>query len=93
MTIDDLREQGVLLPEEEWGKHSLKTTAPRLPLAVALLVATAGCALMLLGDGGILTWVGVALFIVTLYASTWMLDRAVARQRERARRERAHRDT
>lgn len=89
MTIDDLREQGVLLPEQEWGKHSLKTTAQRLPLAAAMLVATASCVLMLLGNGGRLTWVGVALFIVTLYAVTWMLDRAVARQRERVRRERA----
>lgn len=89
MTIDDLRDQGVLLPEEEWGKHSLKTTVPRLPLAAALLVATLGCLLMFLGNGGLLTWVGVAVFIITLYAVTWMLDRAVAQQRERVRRERA----
>jgi hydrogenase-4 membrane subunit HyfE len=89
MTIEDLREQGVLLPEEEWDKHSLKTTVRKLPLAIALLVATASCVLMFLGDGGRLTWVGVAVFILTLYAVTWLLDRAVARQRERVRRESA----
>ncbi len=88
MSIEDLREQGVLLPEEEWGEHELETTVPQLPLAIALAVAALAIGTAILGDGGPLTWIGVAAFILTLYVLTWMFDRAVRRQRERVRRER-----
>lgn len=89
MTIEDLREQGVLLPEEEWGSHRLETTVPQVPLAVAFLVAAAALVAAYLGDGGAATWIGVGVFLASLYAITWMVDRAVFRQRRRVRRERA----
>jgi len=92
VSIDDLREQGVLLPEEEWGEHALETTVHVLPLAVGFAVAAASLAVIYLGDGGILTWVGSAIFLVALYAVVWMCDQAVLRQRERFREERRHAD-
>jgi Flp pilus assembly protein TadB len=88
MTIEDLREQDVLLPEEEWGRHRLETTVPEWPLAAAFLVAAASLVVAYLGDGGTTTWIGVGVFLVTLYLITWLVDRAVLRQRERFRRER-----
>jgi uncharacterized membrane protein YhhN len=88
VTIEDLREQGVLLPEEEWGTHSLETTTRPWGLMAAFLVAAAGLVVALLGDGGALTWAGIGTFLVMLYALTWMCDRAVVRQRRRVRRER-----
>lgn len=88
MTLEDLREHGVLLPEEEWGQHSLETTAREWVLGVGLLLAAASLVLALVGAGGLLTWVGVAAFLVLFFVITWLLDRAVLRQRARVRRER-----
>lgn len=88
MTIEDLREQGVLLPEEEWGSHRLETTVPEWPLAGAFLVAASSLVATYLGDGGLATWIGVVVFLVTIYLITWLADRAVLEQRERFRRER-----
>lgn len=88
MTLEDLREQDVLLPEEEWGAHRLETTVPEWPLAATFAVAAAALVAAYLGDGGTLTWIGVVVFLVTLYAITWIVDRAVLRQRRRFRRER-----
>ena len=90
MSIDDLREQGVLLPEEEWGEHELRTTVHVVPLAAGFMVAVASLVVIYVGDGGMLTWVGSGVFLVALYAVTWMCDRAVLRQRERFREERRH---
>ena len=88
MTIEDLREQGVLLPEEEWGSHSLETTTRSWGLLAAFLTAAASLVVALLGDGGLPTWAGIGTFLVMLFALTWMCDRAVVRQRRRVRRER-----
>lgn len=88
MTIEDLREQGVLLPEEEWGAHRLETTTSEGVLLAAFAVALAALVLAYVGAGGILTWVGTGVFLVDLYAITWMCDRAILRQRRRVRRER-----
>lgn len=89
MTLEDLREQGVLLPEEEWGEHQLVTTAPSAALGFAFLTAAGACLLALLGDGGLLTWIGMGIFVAALLAITVICDRAVARQRRRVERERA----
>lgn len=88
MTIEDLEEQGVLLPEEEWGVHELETTTPEIPLAAAFVAAVGFWLMIYLGDGQLLTWVGTGLFLATLYAITWICDRAVLRQREKFREER-----
>lgn len=88
MSLDDLREHGVLLPEEEWGTHSLATTVPALPALVTFLAAAAGLVLILLGDGRPLTWAGVALFLAAFFTLTWLCDRAVRAQRRRVRKAR-----
>ena len=91
MTLEDLREHGILLPEEEWGTHRLATTTPRVPFLLALIVAVASWVVALWGEGGLATWMGIAAFIVTFFVITWMLDRAVLRQRRRVRSERKER--
>jgi len=88
MTIEDLKEQGVLLPEEEWGVHELETTTPEVPLALAFAAAVGFWLMIYLGDGQLLTWVGTGLFLLDMFAITWICDRAVREQRERSRRER-----
>lgn len=91
MSLDDLREHGVLLPEDEWGTRELATTVPLLRALVAFLAAVAGLALAYAGDGTTLTWIGVALFLVAFFALTWLCDRAVRAQRRRVRRGRRQR--
>lgn len=88
MTLEDLREHGVLLPEEEWGAHRLESTTRQAPLLMAFGVAAGSLVATYMGDGGTWTWVGTGAFLVLLLAITWMCDRAVDRQRERVRRER-----
>lgn len=92
MTLEDLREHGVLLPEEEWGEHELETTVPEWPLLGAFLAAAALWVLAYLGEGGIVTALSVAGFLALLLAVTWMCDRAITRQRERFREERRSAD-
>lgn len=88
MSFEDLRDQGVLLPEREWGEHRLKTTLHTVPLLAAFAGAVAGLVLIWAGDGSGLTWAGVGLFLASLFALTWTCDRAVLAQRRRVRRER-----
>lgn len=88
MTLEDLREQGVLIPEEEWGRHRLETTTHRVPLLLAFLLSGAALAAAFVGDGGAITWIGMGAFLAGLFAIVWMCDRAVVRQRRRVRRER-----
>lgn len=87
MTLEDLQQHGVLLPENEWGEHSLETTTRQWGLAVAFLTAAAALIAALLGDGGLLTWIGIGAFLVMFFAITWMCDRAVLRLRQRIQRE------
>jgi len=83
MGLEDLREQGVLLPEKRWGKHELTSTVARWWLLSALVAAAGGVGTALVGDGGPLTWVGVGVFLVALSTATILCDRAVTKQRRR----------
>jgi hypothetical protein len=88
MTLEDLQQQGVLLPEEEWGEHALTSTVPRLTVLGLLTVEVAGIVMAYLADGGALTFVGIGAFIAALFTLTWVLDRSIVRLRRRERRER-----
>ena len=80
MSKEDLENMGVLLPEDEWGKHSLATTVNK-PLLIAIGVMTMLSAfLMYWGNGDSLTWVGVALFLTMLSGFTVLSIRAVQKQ-------------
>ena len=95
MSIEDLRDHGVLLPEEEWGTHRLGTTIRQWPLLISFLVAVASLVAAYAGDGSVLTWTGVAGFFIAFFSMVGLCDRAIRRQRRRVQRERhsAHPDT
>lgn len=88
MSLQDLKDHGVLLPEEEWGTHSLETTVPQVPLLAAFAMAVAALVAVFRGDGRTWTWIGVGGFLVALYTITLICDRAVAKQRRRVAEER-----
>lgn len=88
MSMEDLREHGVLLPESEWGAHRLQTTVAQGPLATAFALAVAATVAIYVGAGRLWTWVGLVVFLAALLWIVWICDRAILRQRERTRRER-----
>ena len=87
MSLEELKEAGVLLPEEEWGEHETKTTVRQIPMLIASLLAVAGLVAAYVGGGQTLTWIGIIVFLVAFFAVLWMCDRAVARQRKRFKKE------
>ncbi|HKK46416.1 MAG TPA: hypothetical protein VJ964_12905 [Balneolaceae bacterium] len=87
MSLEDLKEQNILLPEEEWGTHKLETTMAETPLAILFLCSAASWVLAYLGDGNWLTWVGIVTFFVTFFGIIVLCDRAVAKQRKRVKKE------
>lgn len=89
MALEDLRQQGVLLPEDEWGAYPTTTTVEQGPLLVTFFVAVSGLVAGYLGDGRMLTWLGVGGFFLAFYGIVWICDRAIRHQRQRVRQRRA----
>lgn len=88
MPLEDLRNQGVLLPEEEWGEHRLETTVSQTPVLILFLIAVASWAAAYLGGGHLLTWIGVVMLLVSFFGIIFLCNRAVRKQRKRFERER-----
>jgi len=86
MSKEDLENMGVLLPEEQWGKHALTTTVNK-PLLIAIGVMTMiSVVLMYWGNGNFLTWLGVALFLTMLSGFTLLSIKAADKQRRESDR-------
>jgi hypothetical protein len=64
MSLKDLHEHGILLPEEEWGIHDLHTSVNKPELVASMLFGLASVALMYIGGGETLTFVGMVMFIL-----------------------------
>lgn len=77
MTLEELEEAGLILPEDEWGQHALKTRVNRPLLLLIGAASFVSVAMMYLGDGGMWTWIGAATFLAALGAFTWVSWRAV----------------
>lgn len=92
MSLRDLEDHGVLLPEDEWGAHSLETTVPEVPLLVMFVVAVVALVVVFFGNGGAWTWIGLGTFLLALCGITSVCDRAVTRQRRRTEDERRRRE-
>lgn len=67
MSLEALREMGLLRPERAWDGRQQRTGVPVAALGAAALIGAAGCAAIVVGDGGPTTWFGVALFLVGLF--------------------------
>ena len=80
MSKEDLENMGVLLPEDQWGKHALSTTVNK-PLLIAIgLTTMISVFLMYWGNGNFLTWLGVAVFLTMLCGFTLLSISAVEKQ-------------
>lgn len=77
MALEDLERDGMLLPRDEWGTRDLHTRVSRLPVIAIGVVAIGACVLMYVGDGNLLTWIGLGAFLAMLIAFTWISLRGI----------------
>lgn len=66
MSIRDLRKMGLLKPEAQWQDRVPNSATSSWWTILWTAVAIAGCVLMVWGDGGGLTLIGLAGFVVAL---------------------------
>lgn len=82
MSTQHLEDRGSFVPEEVRGKEpkaSLSAT-----VTVAFGIASLGaCALMVIGDGAGLSWIGAGAFLLLLWLFTFLADRGIDRQSDR----------
>ena len=77
MSIKDLKDMGILLPEEKWGGLDLHTSVNKFHLVASGLIALAAVVMGYVGNGGTLTWVGVGMFFVFVAYFTWVSLKAI----------------
>jgi hypothetical protein len=88
MTLEDLVRAGVTLPQAQWGKHRVRSTVNKPAFVAANVLAILSGALMYWGDGRWETWLGAALFLVSLFSTTGLCLHATETQGSGAARPR-----
>jgi tryptophan-rich sensory protein len=68
MSIRDLRKMGLLKPESDWKDRLPRSRVSVVWAVLWTTIAITGCVFMVQGDGGSMTWVGLACFVVALCA-------------------------
>lgn len=63
MSLKDLQDHGILLPQEEWGLHDLHTSVNKPRLVAAFIFGIVAVSLMYFGAGQTLTFIGMVMFI------------------------------
>jgi hypothetical protein len=58
---------GLLKPESQWQDRAPRSSVPVCWTVLWTALAIIGCVLMVRGDGGGLTWIGLAGFVVALF--------------------------
>lgn len=91
MSLEDLKRAGLILPEREWGKRGLRSAVNRPLLVLVGAGAVISSFLMYAGDGGLLTWLGMGLYLVFLLLFTALSLQAVERWAEGPGRRPSHR--
>lgn len=77
MSLEELQERGVVLPEEEWGTHELRTEVGRWPLVAGIALALAGLVIAYLGGGSWVTLVGIGAYLLAFFWTLLSCTRGV----------------
>ena len=77
MSLEDLERAGITLPRDQWGKREVRSAVNQPLFLAAAAGAVAAGILMYWGKGGITTWIGAILFLVSLFTVTGVALRAV----------------
>ncbi len=64
MSMKELEEMGILLPENKWGQSDLHTSVDKIQLVASGLLALGAVICSYVGNGGLLTWIGVGMFFI-----------------------------
>ena len=91
MTLEDLIRAGVTLPQAQWGKRPVRSTVNKPVFVAANVLAVFSAALMYWGGGQWETWLGAALFLVSLFGTAGLCLHATETQGGSAARRDARR--
>jgi amino acid transporter len=67
MSVSDLQKLGLLRPESEWDPKHTRSFVPRLLWMCLVTLGIGGCVMLTLGDGGAVSWIGLLIFLVSLF--------------------------
>jgi hypothetical protein len=67
MSLEDLKRMGLLQQEIEEGAAPPRTSVSIMAFLATTVLSLVGCAGMVVGDGGTLTWLGIAAFAGGLF--------------------------
>lgn len=77
MSLKDLGKMKLLRPESEWTGRAERSRV-NMPLAMlTAAIGIAGCIFMVIGDGHLLTWMGLLMFGIALIGFSWTNLRGV----------------
>ena len=77
MSLSDLQKMKLLRPESEWTGTPERSQVQSLLAFLTALLGVSGCALMIIGNGHFLTWIGLAMFSIALVSFTWVNLRGI----------------
>jgi len=80
MSLEHLEQAGITLPRDQWGKRQVRSAVNRPRFLAAAAGAVLACILMYWGNGGVATWLGAILFLLSLSTVTAIALRAVTAQ-------------
>ena len=80
MPLEDLRKQGLLLPEQMWGHRPTIPFRTRISVLFTFLVGLISAWVIWIGAGGWVTFVGVGIFLLDLLLILVTTFRAVDAQ-------------
>ena len=77
MSIKDLETAGLLLPRDQWGRKDIHSNVNRVGVTAAWITAALSAVLIYVGNGCLLTWVGLAGMAVFLALFTYLSIHAI----------------
>ena len=80
MPLEELKKQGLLLPERMWGHRPRASGPDRVSAVVTFSLALFAAWLIWVGSGGRLTFIGIGIFLVDLFLILLTTFRAVNAQ-------------
>lgn len=82
MSFEELKEHDIFLPEKNWGELDLSSSVNQPLLLSTLILGVVSCAMMVIGAGSTLTWIGTGLFFVFLIGFTLVSNAGIDHQNE-----------
>lgn len=86
MTLQELEDHEIFLPEAERGELDLHTSVHVPALVGAFVLGAVSCVLMVAGGGALWTWIGAVLFVLFMILFALVSNAGIERQNARIER-------